>query len=212
MSARAVLVCALLGVLLAGSARGATSDATFVSTTSTGGSTVTADQPTNYLHAWTQGSDPTGLTAYATQAGITPVAPAATGSDATTVVDLGKYKNALATPITRVLVVAVPATLPTGVTSVTVRVGLAADVATGLQPITATTFASANGTGTCSGSTVTLTAGQRCQLNLTVLTRVSSGFSNNSVYVPALYLIANIPGYTGSGFLDYAVPVTISTS
>jgi hypothetical protein len=212
VSARAVLVCALLGVLLAGSARGATSDATFVSRTSTGGSTVTADRPTNYLHAWTQGSDPTGLTAYATQAGTTPATPAATGSDATTVVDLGRYKNALATVITTVLVVAVPATLPTGVTSVTVRVALAADVATGLQPITATTFAAANGTGTCTGSTVTLTAGQRCQLNLTVLTRVSSGFSNNSVYVPAVYLIANIPGYTGSGFLDYAVPVTISTS
>jgi hypothetical protein len=212
VSARAVLVCALLGVLLAGSAREATSDATFVSTTSTGGSTVTADRPTNYLHAWTQGSDPTGLTAYATSAGTAPVTPAATGSDATTVVDLGKYKNVLATVITRVLVVDVPATLPTGVTSVTVRVGLAADVATGLQPITATAFAAANGTGTCSGSTVTLTAGQRCQLNVTVLTRVSSGFTNNSVYVPALYLIANIPGYTGTGFLDYAVPVTISTS
>ena len=212
MSARAVLVCALLGVLLAGSAREATSDATFVSATSTGGSTVTADRPTNYLHAWTQGSDPTGLTAYATKAGTTPATPAATGSDATTVVDLGKYKNVLATVITRVVVVAVPATLPTGVTSVTVRVALAPDVATGLQPITATAFAAANGTGTCAGSTVTLTAGQRCQLNVTVLTRVSSGFANNSVYVPALYLIANIPGYTGSGFLDYAVPVTISTS
>jgi hypothetical protein len=173
---------------------------------------VTADRPTNYLHAWTQGSDPTGLTPYATKAGTAPATPAATGSDATTVVDLGKYKNVSATVITRVLVVAIPATLPTGVTSVTVRVGLAADVATGLQPITATTFAAANGTGTCSGSTVTLTAGQRCQLNVTVLTRVSSGFTNNSVYVPALYLIANIPGYTGSGFLDYAVPVTISTS
>jgi hypothetical protein len=212
VSARAVLVCAILGVLLAGSARGATSDATFVSTTSTAGSTVTADRPANYLHAWTQGSDPTGLTGYATQAGTTPATPAATGSDASTAVDLGRYKNVLATTITRVLVVAVPATLPTGVTSVTVRVALAADVATGLQPITATTFAPANGTGTCSGSTVTLTAGQRCQLNVTVLTRVSSGFANNSVYVPALYLVANIPGYTGTGFLDFAVPVTISTS
>ena len=102
MSARAVLVCALLGVLLAGSARGATSDAKFVSTTSTAGRTVTPDQPTNYLHAWTQGSDPTGLTAYATKAGTTPATPAATGSDATTVVDLGKYKNVLATVITMV--------------------------------------------------------------------------------------------------------------
>jgi hypothetical protein len=212
VSARVLVVCAFLGALLAGSAHEASSDATFVSVTSTSGSTVTADRPTNYLHAWTQGSDPTGLTAYATKAGTTPVTPAATGSDATTVVDLGKYKNVLATTITRVLVVAVPATLPSGVTSVTVRVALAADVATGLQPVTATTFAAANGTGTCSGSTVTLTAGQRCQLNLTVVTRVSSGFVNNSVYVPALYLIANIPGYTGSGFLDYAVPVTVSTS
>lgn len=39
--------------------------------------------------------------------------------------------------------------------------------------ITATTFAPANGTGTCGGSTVTLAAGNRCQLNLTITTRVS---------------------------------------
>lgn len=30
--------------------------------------------------------------------------------------------------------------------------------------------------------------------------------------MPVLYLIANFPGYTGSSFRDYPVPVAISTA
>ena len=69
-----------------------------------------------------------------------------------------------------------------------------------------------NGTGTCSGSTVTLAAGTRCQLNLTITTRVNMGFTNNSSYTPVVYLIANFTGYSGSSFLDFRVPVAISTT
>jgi hypothetical protein len=138
--------------------------------------------------------------------------PAATGTDSTLSVNLGNYKNIITATITRVLVVAAPSSLPSGITAVTVRVALAADPASGLQPITATTFAAANGTGTCSGSTVTLAAGNRCQVNLTITTRVNQGFTNNSSYTPVLYLIANFTGYTGSSCLDDGVPVTISTS
>ena len=38
-----------------------------------------------------------------------------------------------------------------------------------------------------------------------------AGFSSNSTYTPTVYLIANFPGYSGSSFLDYVVPVTIAT-
>ena len=201
----------LLGATAALGASVPSSGADLTSASSNPGNTVTADSPGRYLHGYSQATDPTGLTPYAAVSG-SPLVPAATGADSTLSVNLGNYKNVITATITRGLVVAVPSSLPTGVTAVTVRTALAADPASGLQPITETTFAAANGTGTCSGSTVTLAAGQRCQLNLTISTRVNQGFTNNSSYTPVLYLIANFPGYTGSSFLDYGVPVTISTS
>jgi hypothetical protein len=138
--------------------------------------------------------------------------PAATGSDATLVADVGSYKNANNTTVTRLVVVAVPASLPVGVTSVTVKTSLSADPTNGKQPIVSAVFAAANGAGSCSGTSVTLSAGQRCQVDIVLNTRVSNGFVNNSLYVPTLYLIVNLLGYTGSSFLDFPVPVTISTS
>jgi hypothetical protein len=204
-------VATLLGATVALGASVPSSGADFTNASNNPGNTVTADSPGRYLHGYSQATDPTGLTPYAAVSG-SPLVPAATGTDSTLVVNLGSYKNVSTATITRVLVVAAPATLPTGVTAVTVRIALGVDPASGLQPITATTFAAANGTGTCSGSTVSLAAGNRCQLNLTITTRVNQGFTNNSSYTPVLYLIANFTGYTGSSFLDYRVPVTISTS
>jgi hypothetical protein len=212
VTARPLVAAALLGAVAVLAVTVPSSGANFSAARTNPGNTVTADTPGRYLHGYSQGSDPTGLTAYATTAGTAPVVPAATGADGTLSVALGNYKNASDTTIARVLVVAAPNPLPSGVASITVRLALAADPGTGLQPIVGTTFAAANGTGTCSGSTVTLAAGNRCQLNLTVNTRVNRGFSNNSSYAATVYLIANFPGYSGSSFLDYAVPVTIRTS
>lgn len=212
MTGRAIAAAAALGAVTALALTVPFSGANFSTARTNPGTTISADDPVRYLHGYSQSTDPTGLTAYATRSGSSPVVPAAAGTDRTLDVDLGKYKNSNDTTITRVLVVAAPNPLPTGLTSVTVRVALAADQPSGLQPVVGTTFAAANGTGTCSGSSVSLTAGQRCQLNLTINTRVNQGFSNNSSYTPTLYLIANFTGYTGSSFLDYAVPVTVSTS
>ena len=211
MTRAPLFVATLLGVVLAVSASAPSSGADFTSVRSNPGNTMTADTPGRYLHGYSQATDPTGLTPYAAVSGA-PLVPAATGIDSTLSVNLGSYKNVASATITRVLVVAAPNPLPSGITAVTVRIALAVDPASGLQPITATTFAAANGTGTCSGSTVSLAAGNRCQLNLTITTRVNQGFTNNSSYTPVLYLIANFTGYTGSSFLDYPVPVVISTS
>jgi len=206
-----LLAVRLLVAVVALGASVPSSGAGFVAASSNPGNTLTGDSPGRYLHGYSQATDPTGLTPYAAVSG-SPLVPAATGADSTLSVNLGSYKNVTTATITRVLVVAAPNPLPSGITAVTVRIALAADPTSGLQPITATTFAAANGTGTCSGSTVTLAAGQRCQLNLTITTRVNQGFTNNSSYTPVLYLIANFTGYTGSSFLDYPVPVAISTS
>ena len=211
MTRAPLLVATLLGALVALVASVPPSGADLTSASSNPGNSVTADRPGRYLHGYSQATDPTGLTPYAAVSG-TPLVPAATGTDNTLAVNLGSYKNVTTATVTRVLVVAAPSSLPTGITAVTVRIALAADPASGLQPITATTFAAATGTGTCSGSTVVLAAGNRCQLNLTISTRVSQGFINNLSYTPVLYLIANFPGYTGSSFLDYPVPIAISTA
>ncbi len=208
---RPLLAGALLGAVLVLSLTVPSSGANLTAATTNPGNSFTADTPGRYLHGYSQATDPTGLTAYAVKAGSAPVT-AATGVDSTLAVNLGSHKNENNVVVNRVLVVAVPGSLPTGVTTVTVRVALAVDPASGLQPIAAVTFAPANGTGSCSGSQVALQVGQRCQLNITVQTRVNQGFTNNSVYLPTLYLIANIPGYNGSGFLDYVVPFRISTS
>jgi hypothetical protein len=211
MTRTPLLVAILLGAAVALGASVPSSGADLTSASSNPGNTLTADTPGRYLHGYSQATDPTGLTPYAAVSG-TPLVPAATGTDSTLSVNLGSYKNVTSATITRVLVVAAPNPLPSGITAVTVRIALAVDPASGLQPITATMFAAANGTGTCSGSTVTLAAGNRCQLNLTITTRVNQGFTNNSSYTPVLYLIANFTGYTGSSFLDFPVPVAISTS
>jgi hypothetical protein len=206
-----LLVATLLVAVVALGASVPSSGADLTSGSSNPGNTLTGDSPDRYLHGYSQATDPTGLTPYAAVSG-SPLAPAATGVDSSLSVNLGSYKNVTSATITRVLVVAAPNPLPTGITAVTVRLALAVDPTSGLQPIAATTFAPANGTGTCSGSTVSLAAGNRCQLNLTISTRVNQGFANNSSYTPVLYLIANFTGYTGSSFLDYAVPVAISTA
>jgi hypothetical protein len=206
--AGAVTSCVLLGVLVGAATTGQSSGADFTAATTNPGGTVTADNPTRYAHGYSQSTDPTGLTGYAVRAaGV----PAATGSDSTLAANVGSYNNVSNTTITRVVVVAVPASLPAGVTSITVKTSLSADPTTGKQPIVSAVFAAANGVGSCSGTAVTLTAGQRCQVDIVVNTRVPDGFVNNSVYVPTLYLIVNLPGYTGNSFLDFPVPVTVST-
>lgn len=212
MTRRPLIGGALLGALLVLSLAVPTSGANLTAVRTNPGNAITGDTPGRYLHGYSQATDPTGLTGYAVKAGAVPVTRAATGVDGTLAVNLGDHKNENNVVVSRVLVVSAPNPLPSGVTAVTVRVALAVDPVSGLQPIAATTFAPANGTGACVGSTVTLGAGQRCQLNITVQTRVNQGFVNNSSYTPTLYLIANFPGYTGSSFLDYAVPFTVSTS
>jgi hypothetical protein len=200
-----------LGAVLALALTVPTSGANLTAVRTNPGTTISADTPTRYLHAYSQSTDPTALTGYATKAGSSPVVAAATGTDNSIAVALGGYRNMNATLVSRVLVVAAPNPLPTGITSITVRLALAADATSGLQPITATAFAAANGTGTCAGATVTLFSGDRCQLNLTITTKVSTGFVNGSAYAPKLWVIVNFTGYSGNSFLDYPVPVAITT-
>jgi len=198
----AALVVAVLAVTTA------TSGASLSGASSNAGNAFSADRPGRYLHAYSQATDPAGLTGYAVRAGSSPVVPAAAGVDATLAANLGGYKNTTAS-LSRLLVVSPASPLPAGVSSVTVRIALGADPATGLQPLTSVTFAPAGGTGTCGGTSVTLVPGNRCQVNLTLTTVNRAGINGTGIqYVPTVYLLANFTGYAGSG-LDYAVPVRV---
>ena len=183
------------------------SDARFNSVSTNAARSVTADSPANYLQLYSQASDPTGLTGYATKRSSSPLVPAATGSDLSLAVALGGYKNQNTTTITRVLTLQALNPLPAGASPLTVTVALAADPVTGRQPLTGATFSALDGSG--AGPTATLTAGAQRQLNLTVRTQPNNVFpGNNLLHTPTVTLQVTYPGYTGT-FLSYAVPVSV---
>ena len=133
--------------------------------------------------------------------------PAATGADAALQVLLGGYKNQGATTVTRVLTLQAVNPLPAGVASLTVTPSLAADPATGRQPLTAVTISDLDGSG--AGPTATLTAGAKRQLNVTVRTQPNNLFpGNNVLHTPTVTLRVTYPGYTGT-FLSFVVPVSV---
>jgi hypothetical protein len=92
---------------------------------------VTTDRVQNWLHLYSQSTDPDGLTGYSTQSPGTN--PAATGMDETVAVNLGTTP-AGTTTCSRVLTIKTPTSFPTG-TSATITVTMVADPATGSQPM-----------------------------------------------------------------------------
>jgi hypothetical protein len=157
---------------------------------------------TNWLHQYSQSTDPDGLTAYYVQRGGT--SPAATGSDFTLAVNLGTFtKNTTAT-CSRVITIATPSTFPTG-TSATVTASLVADSATGSQPITAVGFANVGSTSRT--NPISLGTGQKRQLNLTLrMPNVSK-----KTYYPHVLITVTYSGYTGA-YYRFDIPVTVATS
>ena len=183
------------------------SDARFNSVSANQGHTVTADSPANYLRLYSQSTDPAGLTGYATKRNATPAVPAATGADLTLQARLGGFKNQPATLVSRVLTLQAVSPLPAGVTSLTVTASLSPDPVTTRQPLTAASISALDGSG--AATTATLTAGAKCQLNVTVRTQPNNVFpGNNLLHTPAVTLQVTYPGYSGS-FLNFAVPVGV---
>jgi hypothetical protein len=183
------------------------SDASMNSRSVNAGNTVTADSPANYVRLYSQASDPTGLTDYATKRNSSPLVPAATGTDDTLAVALGGFKNQNTTTITRVLTLQALNPLPAGASPLTVTAALASDPVTGRQPLTGASFSALDGSG--AGPTATLTAGAKRQLTLTVRTQPNNVFpGNNVLHTPTVTLRVTYPGYTGT-FLSYVVPVGV---
>lgn len=166
---------------------------------------ASADATANYLRLWSQGTDPAGLTGYATKTDSSPAVPAATGSDVALKVAAGGHKNDPGTTLNRVLTVQAVNPLPTGVGSITVSASLIADPG-GRQPIAGYSLSPTSGTP--ASPSVSLTAGQKAQLNLTFRLKNTIFPGNNVLYTPIVLITVTHAGYSGN-FLSYRVPVGV---
>jgi hypothetical protein len=200
MTRRLVMGLAAL-VIVAASFSPATSGASFTNAST---STITAGTAgaQTLLHLYSQSSDPDGQTGYYVQPGTSTLA--ATGTDATLAVNLGKQGN-VATTCNRVFSIKAASSFPAGITSITVTASLVADSTTGLQPITAIGFYTWGGTGRT--NPVTLTAGLKRQCNLVV----NAAKPSNTVYRPTVLITVTYTGFTGTYF-RYSVPFTVTAS
>ncbi len=200
---RRLLIAIALAVLtaVAGSIV-ATSGATFTAASSSTASATSAGV-SDFLHLYSQasptGTDPDGLNGYYTQAGVTPTAMAATGSDATLSVNLGKEPSAN-TNETRVFTVKAPSTFPAGVTSITVAIIDSVDPNNVINGIG---FANVGNSGR--SASVTMAAGAKQQVNIRTAVPGTSG----TVYTATITITVTYSGYTGSMF-TYSVPFRVT--
>lgn len=177
------------------------SGASFVSTSDSTISVVAAASITDWLHLYSQSTDPDGLSGYYLQPGTT--VPAAVGKDASLAVDLGSYARRSTSACNRVFTVATPAALPVG-SSIVVTASLVADPVTSKQPISAVGFAQIGATDT--NNPLTLSAGQKRQLNL----KLTMPNQKGRTYHPRILITVTYTGYTGT-YYQYSVPVTVAT-
>ena len=206
MSRRLLILLAVVAVALATAAVGF-SLASFTSTSETqiGAS---ASQMSDWVHLYSEGTDPVNATIYAHQRTIDGGvgAVAATGQDTTLQVDLGGFpdKNS-AFPFVTVFSVVTPAQFPDpAVTQVTVSATLVDDVTD--QPLTLPGFTAFGPTG--GGPTsVALGPGQRYQFNVTVQAR--KNLVRGQVYWPHVLVDVAWSGVP-AGYFRYDIPVSLT--
>jgi hypothetical protein len=174
------------------------------SSSGTTGVRATADQIQEWLHVYSQGSDPDGLTGYAIRSGSSPLVPAATGLDDTIAVHLGGFTGTANVTVDRVVTIqAVPAYPETGISRITARAYLIADPVSGRQPISGCGFAALGGTNR--RNPVNLTAGQKQQMNLRLRLR---GLTAGTLYEPRVQIVVTYSGMTAT-YYRYELPVKI---
>jgi hypothetical protein len=161
---------------------------------------ITADTPSNYLRLYSQGSDPAGLGNYAVKRLSSPMQLAATGADRTLAIQLGNYRAG--GNVNRVFTVETPATLPGGLSQVTVGMTVTSALWSG-NVATMATIGAGNGNGG-GQATLTLGAGQKRQVNVAVPPLPGVGV----LYQAVIQIKVTYAGYAGD-FLSYAVPVTV---
>jgi hypothetical protein len=206
---RGLIALAALAVLAGTSALVLVSAAAFTAT-STVNVAAKAGDITGLLHLYTQaspsGTDPDGLNGYALRRVQTPPAPlAASGQDAGIIVNLGGFPDANGTfTFNRVFTVRT-LTFPAGVSQITVTVSTLPDPASGDQPLQNVRLSNLNLSG--SATTVTMTAGQKRQLNLQVRSR--KRFALGTTYYPRVVLTAT---YTGGPAAYYRCEILVAVT
>jgi len=194
----------LLGCLTFVAVAVATAQASLATFTSTSTSTLVVNTAAvnDYLHLYSQSTDPDGLTGYATCAGTSPPVPAATGSDTSLAVNLGSLGWSGYTTINRVFTLQAPATFPNGVTQITATLTLQAD-ASGKQPITSAKLSAVGGSG--GSSSATLSPGTKLQVNLRLKL---TGLGKNRSYTPSVVVTVTFAG-SPTNYYQYVVPVSL---
>jgi hypothetical protein len=179
------------------------SGANFAAKKTNAANAATADMPFNYLHLYSQSTDPAGLVNYATKRLATPVELAATGTDQTLSVALGNRRGGGA--VNRIFTLQTPAAFPAGVTQITVALNVvSAPWNFNSNIATVNTIAGGNNTNNGGGtSTVTLAANQKRQVNIAVPALAGLGV----LFVATIDLKITYPGYAGS-YLSYSIPLT----
>jgi hypothetical protein len=197
----ALIVLAMLAAAASAVAEQRSSGAVF---TRSSDSTVqsTADHVHSWLYAYSQSSDPDGLTGYAVRRNSAPAVPAATGIHESIAVHLGGFTRT--TTVNRVITIKTPTAFPdTTVSSVTVTASLVADPTTGRQPINSVGFAPSGSTGRT--NPVTLNRGVKDQMNLRI--RIT-GLTLNTLYVPTVKITVTFTGFT-TAYYVYSIPVKV---
>jgi len=203
-------VCALLALAAAAVAATILASAASYTTGSATDVTASADTASNWLHAFSQGTDPDGLSGYALRrVQVPPASLCASGSDAALVVDMGGFPDKNSTfPFNRVFTIRTPAVFPDpAVTAVTATVTLLADPATGAQPLKSAKMSVVGATG--GSATVTLRADQKRQLNVQV--RARKQFDVGRTYFPVVRVSLSFSGASlPSGYYRYEFPVAVT--
>jgi hypothetical protein len=161
---------------------------------------LAADSASNYVHLWSQSTDPAGLTGYALRVLSNPAAQAATGSNATLAVAAGAVKNG--GTLDRAFTLQTPAVLPGGLAAATVTLTPLPDAATGRMPVSSATMAAVGSAGGVASAA--LGPGAKRQVNLVIAKLPGNG----TMYTAGVRVDIAWPGYAGT-FLRYVIPVKV---
>lgn len=168
--------------------------------------TASADSVTNWVGAYSQGTDPLSLTGYLTRQGC-GTQPAASGQGLALSVNLGGVGRVSQKEYDMAFALVTPKTFPESQSIITVTASASPDPSTGLQPLQAEEMNILHGAGGVSSYDF-VPGNVVGQMNLVVDT--SHGFAANHQYVPVVHVTVTFSGET-SGFLTYEIPVKVYT-
>ncbi len=178
-------------------------------TSSTTKITATADGASNWLHLYSQSTDPAKLGTYATQRVQTGTgALCATGADTSLALAMGGvHNNGTSYTFNRSFTIQTPATFPvTSVTHATIVASYVVDPTTNMQPIRDCRFSTTSGTG--GSASVTLAANTKYQANIRM--RASgTGWVVGQTYHPTLCLTVTFTGSPASYYV-YNIPLSVT--